>query len=314
MTENWRAEPYDSTKKGEWDSFVASSRAPHFLFLRDYMDYHADRFEDASLLLYDGSRLGALLPANRDGDIVRSHGGLTFGGLVTDDSMTAHRMLTAFDAALDQQRETGAHTLVYAPVPHIYHVVPAEEDLYALFRFGARLVRRDLSSTIDQSRRPRPSKGRRATSKRAAGEGLTIERNLEFEKFMALETALLETRYGIRPTHTAEEIEMLAQRFPESIKLFAASDGSEQLAGVIVYETERVAHAQYIAASEEGRRRGAVDAVIAYLLDQVYAAKAYFDFGISTENDGTYLNPGLVRNKESYGARGVTYDRYELAL
>src|SRR6476620_2629490 len=79
-TSDWYARPYRSDDKAEWDSHVARSRAPHFLFYRDYMDYHADRFADASLLLYDRHSLIALLPANRDGNVIRSHGGLTFGG------------------------------------------------------------------------------------------------------------------------------------------------------------------------------------------------------------------------------------------
>jgi hypothetical protein len=314
MSKAWRAEPYDAEKKQVWDDFVRVSRAPHFMFLRDYMEYHADRFQDASLLLYDGRRLAALLPANREGEVIRSHGGLTFGGFVTDDRMTVHGMMRSFAATIDVLRSDGGRSLLYAPVPHIYHEVPAGEDIYALFRCGARLTRRDLSSTIDFSRRPRPSKGRRATIKRSSAEGFTIEQSLAFGQFMELDATMLEERYGALPTHTGDELAKLARLFPESIKLFVASDGRDQLAGVVIYETSRVAHAQYIAASEDGRRRGTTDAVLAHLLDNVYSGKRYFDFGISTERDGSYLNPGLVRNKESFGARGVLYDRYELDL
>jgi hypothetical protein len=314
MTETLRVVSYDATMKDVWDAFVSTSRVPHFLFLRDYMDYHADRFRDASILVFDGDRLIALLPANRDGDVIRSHGGLTFGGFVTGGSMTAHAMLELFSTTIRHYRDAGVAGLVYAPVPAIYHVVPAEEDLYALFRLGARLVRRDLSSTIDLARRPRPSKGRRASIKRATRSGLRVERSVDFHAFMDLEAALLAERYGVAPTHTGDELDRLARRFPDSIKLFVALADDDLLAGVVVYETEHVAHTQYIAASDEGRTRGAVDAVVSHLLDDVYTAKRFFDFGISTERDGMVLNAGLVRNKESYGASGVVYDRYELSL
>jgi hypothetical protein len=314
MSEQWRAEPYEGAKKQEWDAFVRESRAPHFLFLRDYMEYHSDRFEDASLLVYDGNRLAALLPASREAETVRSHGGLTFGGFVTGDRMTVHGMIATFDATIARLQEGGAERLVYAPVPHIYHRVPAEEDLYVLFRLGARLIRRDLSSTISGGHRLPPSKGRRSSTKRAAGEGLSVEPSDDFVAFMELDATMLAERYGVAPTHSGEELTRLALRFPRSIRLFVANDGATRLAGIVVYETERVVHAQYIASSDEGRSRGAVDAIVAHLLEEEYAAKPYFDFGISTERDGAYLNPGLVRNKESYGARGVAYDRYELAL
>src|SRR5439155_7437301 len=76
--------PYDPTGKREWDELVRRARAPHFFFQRDYVEYHADRFADASLLVYEGGRVLAALPANRAEDAVVSHGGLTFGGFVTD--------------------------------------------------------------------------------------------------------------------------------------------------------------------------------------------------------------------------------------
>ena len=83
-----------STRKA-WDAFAAASRNGTFLFRRDFMEYHSDRFEDASLLIYDGNKLLGLLPANRsrrDAATVESHGGLTYGGLLLGDKATA--MLT----------------------------------------------------------------------------------------------------------------------------------------------------------------------------------------------------------------------------
>jgi hypothetical protein len=131
---------------------------------------------------------------------------------------------------------------------------------------------------------------------------------------MAMETALLKAKYGVRPTHTPAEIRLLADRFPANIKLFAAYRGAAMLGGMIVFETPHVAHAQYIASTDEGRELGALDAVTDHLLNRVYRDKSYFDFGISTEQDGRYLNEGLIENKESYGARAVVYDRYELLV
>jgi hypothetical protein len=107
---------------------------------------------------------------------------------------------------------------------------------------------------------------------------------------------------------------MLAGRFPDNIRLFAAHRGGEMLAGVVIYETPRVAHTQYIGANEEGRKLGALDLICQYLLGERYVAKHYFDFGISNEDDGLYLNSGLIRNKESYGARATVFDRYSLDL
>jgi hypothetical protein len=311
---DWTARAYQASDKAAWDELVRRSRAPHFLFLRDFMDYHADRFADASLLLFRGGRLLGLLPANVDGSIVDSHAGLTFGGIVSSDEMTANRTLEAMELLCSHYRGLGKTHLLYAPVPHIYHRVPAEDDLYALFRVGARLVRRDVSSALRPGLAPRASKGRRASLARAARESFRCEESARWQEFMLIERTLLEERHGVRPVHSAAEIEMLAGRFPGSIRLFCALRGSELLAGGIVFETDRVAHAQYLAATETGRELGALDLLVDHLIGIVYREKVFFDFGISTEEQGRRLNEGLARYKESYGARTVVYDRYEVAL
>lgn len=307
--------PYRAAEHRElWDGFIREAKNGVFLFERGYMDYHADRFEDASLLFFRDRRLAAVMPASRDGDRVVSHGGLTFGGVVSGLRMSTPVMVELFDELIEHLRSAGAALLVYKAVPGFYHRVPAEEDLYALFVKGARLTRRDVSSVVAMERRPRPAKGRRWAAKAVRERGIEVERSRDFAAFMALEEALLGAKYGRRPVHTAAEMELLAGRFPENIHLFTAVRGEELLAGVIVYESERVAHAQYIGASEEGKRLSALDAVLGFLLDEVYAGKPYFDFGISTEREGRHLNVGLIANKESYGARAAVYDFYELAL
>jgi hypothetical protein len=107
---------------------------------------------------------------------------------------------------------------------------------------------------------------------------------------------------------------MLAGRFPDNIKLFAAYRNDVMLGGVVIYASQNVAHAQYIAASDEGKKMSATDLILDWLINERYADKRYFDFGISTEVDGRYLNLGLVSNKEGFGARATVYDFYELNL
>jgi hypothetical protein len=308
---------YDAERKRAWDEFVAGSKNGVFLFGRDYVEYHAERFPDASLMFYDESeRLVGLLPATeREGRVLSSHAGLTFGGIVSDDSMKVGLMLELFDALLAHLRAEGLRKLVYKAVPHIYHRVPAEEDLYALFRAGARLFRRDVSSTLDMRERLPFSKGRKYAIKQAQKNGVEVARSFDFEAFIEIETQVLAAKYGTRPVHTAGELRLLAERFPQNIKLFAAHRDGRMLGGVVVYESPGVAHAQYIGATEEGRGMGATDLIVNLLLGDIYAGGIkYFDFGISTERDGQHLNEGLAENKQGFGGRAVVYDFYELEL
>jgi hypothetical protein len=306
---------YDADHKGAWDDFVTRSRNGVFLFYRDYMDYHADRFPDHSLMFYDErERLIAVLPATvRDG-IFSSHIGLTFGGMISDATMKVDLMLNIFDVMIETLRAQGFRQMVYKAIPHIYHRIPAEEDLYALFRRGGRVYRRDVTVTIDLGARLPFSHGRRWALKQAERANLSVARSFDFSSFMAITDQLLITKYQAHPVHTETEIKLLADRFPDNIKLFASYRESVMMAGVIIYESERVAHAQYIGAVEEGYKQGAVDCIINYLISDYYNQKRFFDFGVSTEPGGTSLNAELIQNKQSYGARAIAHDFYELDL
>lgn len=296
----------------EWDCFVDEARNGVFLFRRDYMGYHADRFVDHSLLFRREGQLIAVLPASEwNGELV-SHGGLTFGGIVSGRRMTTSVMLELFTGLRSYLRERGLARLVYKVVPHIYHDAPAEEDLYALFVNGARLVRRDVSSTIRMDGRLPLAKGRKSSVRVARRHGLIVERSFDFHAFMEVEAEHLARRYGVKPVHTGDEMALLASRFPEAIKLFGALQGGEIVAGIVVYESRQVAHAQYIAATEQGKEMSALDMVMYHLLNECYPEKRFFDFGISTEQGGWQLNAGLISYKESYGARATMYDVYEL--
>jgi hypothetical protein len=292
---------------------IAQSRNGVFLFFRDYMEYHNDRFQDASLLFFDEQELLAVLPANRNGDQVVSHGGLTFGGVISRDKLGASAMLDLFDVLREWLRGQGVSTLLYKPVAHIYHRMPAEEDLYALFRSGARLVRRDLSSTLDMAYRAPMQHGRQTQLKRGK-KMFVVRESRDYGAFMDLVRFGLTDKYNVEPTHTAQEMELLAGRFPQNIRLFGAYCRELLCAGVLIYENTNVAHVQYIAGTDEAKREGALERIFDELLERQYATIRYFDWGISTEQAGQWLNPGLVQNKESYGARGVAYDLYEMDL
>ena len=208
-----------------WDATVRCARARHFMFERDYMDYHADRYVDASLIvLYDGRPLG-VLPASRAGDELVSHGGLTFGGLLSSAGLTTKRATVALEAVSTAISADGVRRLVYKPMPHLYHVVPAEEDLYALHAAGARLVQRDVTAAVPPSHRPPYSGERRRAVRTGREAGLELGESDRIEEFMALLADVLAERHGLTPVHTPAEMRMLSDRFPTQIRLFVAVRG-----------------------------------------------------------------------------------------
>ncbi|MBC5994251.1 GNAT family N-acetyltransferase [Pontibacter cellulosilyticus] len=306
---------YSEKYKPEWDAFVAGSKNATFLFFRDYMEYHAQRFTDHSLLFYRKGKLIALLPANEQEREVSSHGGLTYGGVVTDTSMKVEVMLQVFEAMVAYYRQQGYTSIKYKTIPHIYHQSPAEEDLYALLKYGAVLYRRDVLSVIEQVNPLKYSRTRRWEIKKAEECDWQIGLSMDFESFMQMEAQLLKEKYNASPVHTSDEMSQLARQFPDNIKLYTAEKGDVLGAGVIVYETATVAHCQYIGTSVAGRENKALEAMLHHLLTSVYADKKYFDLGASMDaQQPNGLNSTLLANKESYGARAVVHDYYTIPL
>ncbi|MBN1332441.1 MAG: GNAT family N-acetyltransferase [Synergistales bacterium] len=307
---------YNPSDKGLWDEFVSHSKNGTFLFFRDYMDYHSHRFNDHSLIIQDSrkKRTLALFPANEKGRRITSHGGLTYGGVISGDRMKTSLMLEIFNAIIDHFARLGMEDILYKAIPHIYHRYPSEEDLYALFINKASLVRRDVSSTIDLSSTRGLSKKRRTQIRSALRTGLRVTEQGDLAVFMELLAHVLMERHGVLPVHTYREMNCLMMRFPGQIRLVCCYLGDEMIGGVIVYLTDTVAHLQYIAINEKGRRYFALDMMIHHLMEVFSKDRKYLDFGISTEKEGMFLNRGLIWNKESFGATATVHDFYRLDL
>lgn len=306
---------YNPLLQGEWDAFAAGCKNFTFLFLRGYIDYNP-RFTDFSLLFYKGSTLVGLLPANIDGDTLASHGGLTYGGFLVKKSATVEdvwAMFVALRSFLEQN--TAVKRVRYSPVPHTYSAYPAEEELYMLFRCDASLVARRISSVVWQREPLSFSTLRRRKVKVAQKAGFSVVHDCDFAAFWAVLQENLQKVYDATPVHSLSEIELLAGRFPENIKLFrVVDDCGATVAGTVLYITDRVVRVQYIGSVEKGRDNGALDFLFDHLVHREYSEKEFFDFGTSVEEGGRVLNKGLIFQKEGFGGRAVVYDSYEFEI
>lgn len=305
---------YAADCKAEWDTFVRDSKNGTFLFERGYMDYHADRFDDYSLMVYEGQELIMLLPANRVGFTIYSHQGLTYGGCIVPPDLRTPAFLDAFDALVRRLHSDGFDWLVYKCVPHIYHTHPAEEDRYALFLKGALRYRCDVLSVLELSRRLPVEARRIRGAVRANRAGVAIEESVAWEEYWVLLQDMLRTRYGVAPAHSLAEILLLRDRFPDNIRLFVARDSLGLLGGVVLYISPQVVHVQYMAASTRGRDLGALDLLHLELMKTTFADWHFYDFGISNEDEGWWLNEGLITQKEGFGGRAVVHEFYRLDL
>jgi hypothetical protein len=304
---------YHPSQFDTWNDFVKNSKNGTFIIDRKYMDYHKERFEDYSLMFYKNNELVALLPANIMGETIYSHQGLTYGGLIINTKIKTSVVLEIFNHLINYLQAINISKLIYKTIPHIYHKYSAEEDLYALFINNAILIRRDVSTVINIENKIGFSKSKKCGLSKAKQNNLHVKQSYDFKKFIEIEEEVLK-KHNTKPVHNYEEINILQNNFPKNIKLFSSFIGEEMLAGVITYESDYFVHLQYMGSTKSGMNMGAIDIIINYLLEYVYINKKYFDFGISTECYGKYLNEGLISQKEMFGGRAICYDHYQLNI
>lgn len=306
---------YRREDKELWNSFVSKARNATFLFDRNYMDYHADRFDDNSFMFYHKGKLKAVFPANVAGDTLYSHQGLTYGGLLLDKKATVEDVLECFDSLNSWLRENGISKVVYKALPWIYQQYPSEEDLYALtWKCKAQLISRNIASTIVIDNKLKFAESRKSGIRKALSLNIEVGESNDVDGFWHVLEDNLGNRYNAKPVHTASEMKLLMSRFPNNIKLYVAKMNGEIVGGTLIYVTPQVVHTQYISASVEGKKHGALDLLFDYIINKVYANCRYFDFGKSTEQGGAYLNEPLIFQKEGFGGRGVCYDWYQWEL
>lgn len=313
--------PFQAGQDRDWDDLVSRSFSGTFLHSRRFLSYHGERYRDSSACLYDGDRLLAVFPAAfdpEDDTCVTSHPGATYGGLVHDGRLRGNEMIEAVNALRDYYSELGLNRIRYKAVPRMYHRVPAEDDLYALFRVGARRYRCDLAAVVDLENRLSSSKRRQRCLRKALESDVMIQEATRCEEvadfWQVLEENLLR-RHGVHPVHTLDEIRLLMGRFRDGIRLVVALANKRVIAGVLLFVTSRTMHAQYICANEIGHEVHALDAVIEHcIMAATLASTRWFSMGISNESHGLMLNDGLHRFKTEFGAGAMVHEFYELGL
>lgn len=306
---------YDATHHDEWNRYVDKARNATFLFYREYMDYHSDRFKDHSLLFYVGNHLHSVLPAHEVGEIFCSHRGLTYGGLLMDEDVTTADVVHLFEELNDYLRQMGFQKVLYRAIPWIYHRLPSEEDLYAMFwKCGAHLQQRMSGTVIFLDAHLRWRKDHRRRLKQAQMAGIQVKRDASLAEFWPVLNDNLQKKFQAQSVHTLQEIELLKSRFPDKIIQYSAYLDGRIIGGITFYVMGHVLHGQYSGTTDEGKRLGAMEAIYDQVMYHDYQHMRYLDFGTSNEQGGLVLNEGLIAHKEGYGGRTVMYDTYEWTL
>lgn len=310
---NYTVRHYSSADFAIWNAFISSAKNATFLFHRDFMEYHNDRFEDFSLLVFEEEILVSVLPANRVENVVYSHQGLTYGGLVFDAKIKLGEVINITKSVLKFLDDNNIATFQLKLIPSIYNDFFADEIEYAVFLAEAKTIRKDCLSVIDLTKPFQISKTRKESIRRGEKNKLVIKEELKFDLFWnEILIPNLYKRHNAKPVHSVAEITKLQQKFPDNIRHFNVYSDDKIVAGTTVFITDNVVHPQYVSANEQRSELGSLDFLYNYLITEIFADKYFFDFGISHEQNGKKINEGLLFWKESFGAKTVIQSFYEV--
>ncbi len=302
---------YTPDHKGDWDNFVTKAKNGTFLFYRDYMEYHADRFEDFSSMLYENGKLKSVFPCNRVNDVAYSHQGLTFGGILIEYKTSSLKYIEYFNTYNAFFQKSGINKVIYKTTPPIYKTYFGDEEDYIMFRVDAKRISSNLSSCINLTKDIHFTQGRKYSLKKSIKNKIHTRDSDDWRLYWHITNENLQTKHNAKPVHNIEEILSLKNNFPDNIKLFGAYKENELIAGVVVFKYQNVIKIQYSNANVKGKEFCAIDNIYNFIISEYKSTYNYMDIGPSNLNNGTYINQGLLNQKEGFGARGVTYNVYE---
>ena len=308
----------DDVKK-IWDEFVDNSINGTFLHTRKYINYHGDKYKDNSVLIYKKEKLIGLIPAAEDPqnkNNVVSHPGITYGGLIQKGKIKGEENIILFETLKNFYKKKGFKSFIYKVIPSFYNLIPNEDDIYSLFRLKARIIKCDLSSTINLNKNFVQSKRRKRSLRNAYLNNLEIASGEKFiNSFWEVLSENLLTKYGVKPVHTIEEIKFLLSLFPNNIECIVCLHQKQLIAGVLLFKNKNVIHTQYISSNDQGKSLNALDFIFDHLINRSKLENLdWFNFGISTENNGLNLNNSLYKFKSEFGAGSSVYYTYHLNL
>ncbi len=313
MVKNYSVQKYHENDYEKWNVFIAQAKNATFLFHRDFMEYHKDRFEDYSLIVLNDEKWVAVLPANVVDNQVFSHQGLTFGGLVCLEDVKVELIETVFESILAFFKENKMNNFILKPILDFYQSRVSNELNYFLFQNKASLMKRSMNLVIDYSKPLRISKSKLKHYRRVSKLGISIEEAVDCNLFWnQILIPRLEEKYQTKPVHSLEEINQLKTSFPENIKQFNAYYEGEIVAGITLFISKKVVKSQYGATSLKGESVRVLDFLFIKLINEYSSEYSFFDMGIV--DDGDFYNKGLLKQKEELGCSVYLQDVFKIEL
>lgn len=302
-----------------WNDFCLNSQFGNFLHSKKFLNYHKNKFKDESLLFFHNNELVAILPAaslQNNSKIVISHPGATYGGLIEKNKSDLTFTLDIFILIKNYYKNFGYKKFLYKKTPYIYQKQPYDYDLNVIFKLNGLKISSNISSTINLKNSYKFSNRKIRSLKKLSNLDISISSDIkDLVLFYKILKNNLKSKFDVNPTHSFDELSYLIDNFKNSIKFFSLKIEFKILTGLIIFIFDNCWHVQYVASNQEGNKLGATNFLYDYVIHLAKSDGAlFFDFGISTVNNGNDTNLGLLQYKNEFGGGTVEYTSYLIDL
>ncbi len=315
---------YRPEEKNEWHTFVANSLNGTLFHRLDFLEYHGERFKakEHHLVWRKGEAMYAVMPLlidEVDGKkIIKSPYGASLGGLVVSKKFKLRHAVALVESLNEWIVENNIHQCYLTLPPQNYYTPYSNYLEFALCSNGFRIRQREVFSVVELQdsveKQWAAMEGRsRTTIKKFRGEWeITSDATMaDFFPILAED----KWRHGeSTPTHTLEELEWLKAQFPTEIYCDIATHKAKGARAAICYFQVNARNMMTFYMAQETaalRLNGTNILVWKGMQDAIANGMEYFDFGGSTL--GYHIqNIGVAEFKESFGARGMSRDSFEL--
>lgn len=309
------------------DRFIMDKKTNgEFVNTIKYLSYHpTDRFVSDSIYVIDkgskeirGVMVAALDPY--DDSCIVSHPGTSFAGPIVSRSLSITDAEEVIYMMLEYY-ESKYKKVVVRPKPEYFSLQPVEYVSYFLLRRGYGYSMVGLSNVVNISDVNSPedvlslydSTKRNQTRKVLKSEKFFFGESAEIrDDSWANMNEVLSTKHNVNSVHTLEEIRQLKEMFPDNVGVYYAnmSDGEYGASG-IVYKYKDTFHTQYLDTNYS--YTGEYPNLLVFynlILEARKLGYKRFSIGISTEDNGEFLNYGLYKYKDGYGGGSIIQAKY----
>lgn len=327
---SYRIEPYSPNMREKWDEFVLKeSINGTFLQTRCFIEYHpSDRFTDRSLLVYKGDTIVACILACElsvaEEKVFFSHKGTSYGGFVVSPSIYNATTISALIDIFEEYLKMEDFNKVYLKMtPSIFSRENTDLLDYFLYQKGY-IQYNELNYYLRLEKYQEDILSQFSSSKRRDYR-YSLKNNLVFKELNTLRAIkdfyevlqLNLKKLGLKSVHTYEDlINLKFERFNENIEFYGVYMEEQIIAGSMIFLFDnKIMHTQYLSSDEKYKKYFPMDFLIYNLISLAVNKKCdIFTFGISTEDQGRYINLGLSRFKEGFGTEYCLNKSFEKKL